>query len=102
MENNNPDLMKNRPVAAHANQYRDVYGSQSKSAFTTVSAFLSVVMFVLTLIAWITGSEIWKFILTPTFIALIISFFVARRGDRQNRPVEPHDNAEAIFKEHEE
>ena len=33
-------------------------------------------------------------------VALIISFFVARHADKQNAPVEPHDNPDAIFKEH--
>ena len=100
MENNNKDFMKNRPVAAQANQYQDVYGSQSKSTFTTISAVLTVVMFVLTLISWIVGNEILKAVFTPVFVVLVISFFVARHADKQNRPVEPKDHPEAIFKDH--
>ncbi len=101
MENNNKDFMKNRPVAAPANQYQDVYGSQSKSTFTTISAVLTVVMFVLTLISWIVGNPILQAIFTPVFVVLIISFFVARRADKQNAPVEPQDNPDALFKDHE-
>ena len=70
--------MKNRPVAASANQYKDVYGSQKKSTFTTISAVLSVITFV-----------------------LIISFFVGKHAEKQNSPVEKtQDNKEALFKDH--
>lgn len=100
MENNQKDFMKNRPVAATANQIKDVYGSQKKSTFQTVCAVLSVVMFILTVIAWVTDSLYFKVMFTPVLVALIISFFVARHNDRMNTPVEPQDNPDAIFKEH--
>jgi len=100
MENNQTDFMKNRPVAASANQIKDVYGSQKKSTFTVVSGVLSIVMLVLTVIAWVTDSLYFKVMFTPVLIALIISFFVARHSDKQNAPIEPHDNPDAIFKEH--
>ena len=91
MENNQTDFMKNRPVAAQANQFKDVYGSQKSSTRTTVSAVLSVIVFILMMIA----------IFIPLFVVLLISFFVARRADKQNAPIEPQDNPDAIFKEHE-
>ncbi len=100
MENNQKDFMKNRPVVSYANQVKDVYGSQKKTTFTTVCAVLSIVMFVLTVIAWVTNSLYFKIMFTPIFIALVISFFVARHADKQNAPVEPHDNPDAIFKDH--
>ena len=99
MENNHKDFMKNRPVAAPANQIQDVYGSQSKGAFTTVSAVLTVIMFVLTLITWINGHML-KYIFTPVLVILIISFFVARSADKKNAPVEPQEHPEAIFKDY--
>ena len=103
MENNNRDFLKNRPVVKEANQYQDVYGSQKKSTFTTVSAVLAVVMFVFTLISWINNNLIFKTIFTPVFILLLISFVVSFVTDRKNRPVVPDkdlENSESIFKDH--
>ena len=101
MENNQTDFMKNRPVAANANQIKDVYGSQKKSTLITVSAVLSVITFVLMMIAIFTGNRLMMVIFIPVFIALIISFFVAKRADRQNAPVEKaEDNKEALFQDH--
>lgn len=101
MENNQTDFMKNRPVAAAANQYKDVYGSQKKSTFTTVSAVLSVITFVLMMISIFTGNRLMMVIFIPVFVGLIISFFVAKRADKQNTPVEKtQDNKEALFKDH--
>lgn len=94
--------MKNRPVAAQANQFKDVYGSQRRSTFTTASAVLGVIDFILVLIAIFTGNNLMMVIFIPLFVILLISFFVARHADRQNAPVEPKDHPEAIFKEHEE
>lgn len=101
MENNQTDFMKNRPVAAQANQYKDVYGSQKSSTRTTISAVLSVLSFILMMIAIFTGNNLMMLIFIPLFILLIISFFVGKRADRQNAPAEPHENPEAIFKDHE-
>ncbi|MBQ3266118.1 MAG: hypothetical protein IJH07_10120 [Ruminococcus sp.] len=100
MENNQTDFMKNRPVAAQANQFKDVYGSQKGSTRTTVSAVLGVIVFILMMIAIFTGNNLMMLIFIPLFIILVISFFVARRADRQNMPVEPQDNEEALFKDH--
>lgn len=102
MENNQTDFMKNRPVAAPANQIKDVFGSQKKSTFTTVSAVLSVIMFVLMLISIIVGNKMLMIIFIPVFILLMISFLIGRRADRQNTPVEPVDHPEALFKDYEE
>ena len=101
MENNQTDFMKNRPVAAQANQFKDVYGSQKSSTRTTVSAVLSVIVFILMMIAIFTGNNLMMLIFIPLFVVLLISFFVARRADKQNAPIEPQDNPDAIFKEHE-
>lgn len=92
--------MKNRPVASPANQFKDVYGSQQKSTFTTVSAVLTVIVFILAVISVITGNNLMMIIFIPLFVLLLISFIIARRADRQNAPAEPQDNPEAIFKEH--
>ena len=101
MENNQTDFMKNRPVAANANQIKDVFGSQKKSTFTTVSAVLSVITFVLMMIAIFTGNRLMMVIFIPVFVLLIISFFVGRRADRQNSPVKKtEENKEALFKDH--
>lgn len=100
MENNQTDFMKNRPVAASANQIKDVYGSQKKSTFTTISAVLSVLTFILMLISIFTGNNLMMIIFIPLFVLLVISFFVARRADRQNTPAEPTENKEALFKDH--
>lgn len=100
MENNQRDFMKNRPVAAQANQYKDVYGSQKASTRTTISAVLTVVDFIILVIALITGNNLMTVIFAPLFIVLLLSFFVAKHADKQNTPVEPQDNPEAIFKDH--
>lgn len=101
MENNQTDFMKNRPVAAAANQYKDVYGSQKKSTFTTVSAVLSVIIFVLMIISIVTGNRLMMVIFIPVFIGLIISFFVGKHAERQNSPVEKEQtNKEALFKDY--
>lgn len=101
MENNQTDFMKNRPVAAPANQIKDVFGSQKKSTFTTVSAVLSVITFVLMMISIYTGNRLMMVIFIPVFIGLMISFFFGRRADRQYSPVEKaEENKEALFKDH--
>lgn len=101
MENNQTDFMKNRPVAAQANQFKDVYGSQKSSTRTTVSAVLSVIVFILMMIAIFTGNNLMMLIFIPLFVVLLISFFVGKHADKQNAPIEPQDNPDAIFKEHE-
>lgn len=102
MENNQTDFMKNRPVAAAANQIKDVYGSQKKSTFTTVSAVLSVLVFILMLISIFVGNGLLMGIFIPLFILLVISFFIGRHADKQNTPVEMKDNnEEALFQDHE-
>ena len=100
MENNQKDFMKNRPVAAQANQYKDVYGSQKSSTRTTVSAVLTVIDFIILTVALVTRNNLMIVMFAPLFIILLISFFVAKHADKQNRPIEPQDNPEAIFKDH--
>lgn len=100
MENNQKDFMKNRPVAAQANQYKDVYGSQKKSTRTTISAVLMVLDFILAVIAIITGNRLMMIIFIPLFFILLMSFIAAKRADKYNAPVEPRENTEAIFKDH--
>lgn len=100
MENNQRDYMKNRPVAAPANQYKDVYGSQKSSTRTTISAVLTVLDLILVIIAIITGNNLIMIIFIPLFVILLISFIVAKRADKQNAPIEPSENTEALFKEH--
>lgn len=93
--------MKNRPVAQQANQFKDVYGTQQKSTFTTLSAVLTVIVFIIALISLITGNSLMTVIFLPLFVLLLISFLVARRADKQNAPAEPSEHPDAIFKEHE-
>ena len=93
--------MKNRPVADKANQYKDVYGSQKKSTRVTLTAVVLILVAVLTIIAVIYQSYALLVLFVPALAGLIISLFVGRRADRQNTPVKPQDNSEAIFKEHE-
>lgn len=101
MENNQTDFMKNRPVAAFANQTKDVYGSQKSSTRTTVTAVLIALMTVFVIISLVNSNWFTFWIFTPVLVGLIIALFIGRRADRYNAPVEPHDSPEAIFKEHE-
>lgn len=100
MENNHKDFMKNRPGVERANQYQDVYGSQKSSTRTTISAALSVIVFILMMIAVFTGNRFMMLIFIPLFVVLMISFFVGRRADRQNRPAKLQEHPEALFKDH--
>ncbi len=100
MENNQKDFMKNRPVAAQANQYKDVYGSQSASTRTTVTAVLILVMIVCVIMSIIKSNWYTLGIFGTVLAALIISLIVGRRADRYNAPVDPQDAPDAIFKEH--
>lgn len=102
MENNQKDFMKNRPGAEKANQYKDVYGSQSVSTRTTVTAVLTLVMAICVIYSIIRANWYTFGIFGTVLVALIISLIIGRRADRYNRPVEPHDSPDAIFKEHEE
>ncbi len=94
--------MKNRPVAAQANQYKDVYGSQKKSTRTTLTVVLLLLMTLLTIIALIYHSYVLLALFVPTLIGLILALFIGRRADKYNMPVKSQDSPEAIFKEHEE
>ena len=101
MENNQTDFMKNRPPAAYANQVKDVYGSQRKSTRTTITVVLIVLLTVFIIISAINSNIIVLTIFSIILTALIISLIVGLRADRHNAPVEPSDDSEAIFKEHE-
>lgn len=94
--------MKNRPVAAQANQYKDVYGSQQKSTRTTVTALLIVLLTVFSIISLVNQNWLLLGCFAPVLIGLIISLFIGRRADKYNMPVLPKDSPEAIFKEHKE
>ena len=102
MENNQTDFMKNRPVAAYANQTKDVYGSQKKSTRTTITVILIVLMVFFIILSLVNTNWFTFWIFTPVLVGLIIALIVGRRADRYNMPVEPHDSPEALFKEHDE
>ena len=100
MENNQTDFMKNRPPAAYANQVKDVYGSQKSSTRTTITVLLTILLAVFVIISAISGNIITLSIFSFVLIALIISLIIGYRADKNNAPIEPHDQPEAIFKEH--
>ena len=94
--------MKNRPVADRANQYKDVYSSQSRSTRITITTLLIILLTIFSIIALINQNMILLGIFVPVLAALIISIFIGRRADKYNMPVKPSDSDEAIFKEHED
>lgn len=94
--------MKNRPVAAQPNQFKDVYGSQKSSTRTTVTAVLIFVMTLFVILSLVNQNYLLLTLFAPTLLGLIISLFIGRRADKYNTPVKPEDNPEAIFKEHED
>lgn len=100
MENNNTDFMKNRPVAAYANQTKDVFGSQQTSTRTTVTVVLMLLMLVLIIVSAVNAFWIGVGIFGTILVGLIISLIIGRRADRYNTPVKSEDSPEAIFKEH--
>jgi len=102
MENNQTDFMKNRPVAAFANQTKDVYGSQQKSTRITITVILMLLMIFFVILSLVNGNWFTFWIFAPVLVGLIIALFIGRRADRHNAPVEPHDSPDALFKEHEE
>ena len=61
-----------------------------------------MIVFILMMIAIFTGNNLMMLIFIPLFAVLLISFFVAKRADRQNAPVEPQDHPDAIFKDHDD
>ncbi len=94
--------MKNRPVAAQPNQYKDVYGSQKSSTRTTITVLLMLLMTVFVILSLVNGNYLLLGFFAPVLVGLIISLFIGRRADKYNMPVKPEDSPEAIFKEHEE
>lgn len=94
--------MKNRPVAALPNQYKDVYGSQKSSTRTTITAVLILLMTVFTILSLVYGNYLLLALFAPVLVGLLISLIIGRRADKYNTPVKPEDSPEAIFKEHEE
>ena len=102
MENNQKDFMKNRPVAASANQIKDVYTSQKASTRTTLTAVLVLAMIVCIILSIVWTNWCALAIFVTVLAALLLSLIVGGRADRSNAPVVPHDSPDAIFKEHEE
>ena len=92
--------MKNRPVAAFANQTKDVFGSQKKSTRTAITAILMILSAAFMILFAVNANWYPFGIFAVVLVGLILSLIVARRADRQNTPVEPHDSPDAIFKEH--
>ena len=100
MENNKPDFMKNRPVAASANQIKDVYSSQKPSTRTTLTVVLAAVDLIILIIGLVTGNWYLTVIFGPLLVIFILSIIIGFRADRQNTPPVPKDTSEAIFKDH--
>lgn len=93
--------MKNRPVAAAANQIKDVYSSQKPSTRLTVTAVLAVIDLIILLIGLITGNWFLTVIFGPLLVIFILSIIIGIKADRQNTPPVSKDNSDAIFKDHE-
>ncbi len=101
MENNKPDFMKNRPVAAPANQIKDVYSSQKPSTRTAVTAVLAVIDLIILIIGLVTGNWFLTVIFGPLLVIFILSIIIGIRADRRNIPPVSKDNSDAIFEDHE-
>jgi uncharacterized membrane-anchored protein YitT (DUF2179 family) len=101
MENNEHDFMKNRPVAASANQIKDVYGSQKTSTRVTVTVVLAVIDLIILIIGLVTGNWFLTAIFAPLLVVFVLSIIIGIRADRQNTPPVSKDTSDAIFKDHE-
>ena len=101
MENNKPDFMKNRPVAAPANQIKDVYSSQKPSTRRTLTVVLAVIDLIILIIGLVTGNWFLTVIFGPLLVVFVLSIIIGIRADRQNTSPVSKDISEAIFKEHE-
>ena len=101
MENNEHDFMKNRPVAASANQIKDVYGSQKTSTRVTVTVVLAVIDLIVFIIGLITGNWFLTVIFGPLLILFVLALIIGIRANRQDTPPEYNDTSDAIFKDHE-
>lgn len=77
MENNKTDFMKNRPVAASANQIKDVYGSQKSSTRLTVTAVLAAVDLIILIIGLITGNWFLTVVFGPLLIPTLFIYMTA-------------------------
>ena len=92
--------MKNRPVAAYANQTKDVFGTQKTSTRTTITVVLMILMIVFIVMSAVNSFWIGVGIFGTVLFGLIISLIIGHRADRYNMPVKGKDSPEAIFKEH--
>ncbi len=102
MENNQKDFMKNSPVADKANQYKDVYGTQSKRTTNFLTKLLAVITAGLSLLYFFRGAVVVGCIFAFVFLALVVSTAVARANERAYEKPENINHPDAIFKDHEE
>ena len=100
MENNQTDFMKNHPGSQTANQFKDVYGSQKRSTFVTVTAVLAVIDLIIFVIGLITSNNFIIIVFGPLLAILFLSVILGVRADRQNTPPEPTEHPDAIFQDH--
>lgn len=102
MENNERDFMKNRPVAASANQAKDVYGPMKKTSVNIITVLLSVVLLLCIVSNFINGRILWGCIFIFLLLLLLLSRFVAYKSEKASTKPEVKDHPDAIFKDHEE
>lgn len=97
MENNQTDFMKNRPVAAFANQAKDVYGSQQSSTRITLTVVLILLMIAGIILSLIYGNYYLLAVFTAALMGLIISIVIGKRADRYHAPVDDKFNENEKF-----
>ncbi|MBQ8057631.1 MAG: hypothetical protein IJ275_04780 [Ruminococcus sp.] len=102
MENNERDFMKNRPVAANANQAKDVYGSMKKGSVNLITLLLTIVLLVCTISNFVSGRIMWGIIFTFLLIVLLLSQYVSHKSSKVNSKPDKCEHPDAIFKDHEE
>ena len=102
MENNERDFMKNRPVAANANQAKDVYGPMKKTSVSLITVILTVVLGVFAVTNFISGRILSGSMFTVLVLILLVSVYVSAKSTKVNSKPVKQDHPDAIFKDHEE
>lgn len=100
MENNQKDFMKNRPVAASANQAKDVYGTMKKSTISILTVILSIILIACAVACFVRARVLSGILFLVLLAILIVSTVVAKKSDRANSvPTEKTYHDDTIFKD---
>ncbi|MBR2715376.1 MAG: hypothetical protein IKB73_04115 [Ruminococcus sp.] len=94
--------MKNRPVAASANQAKDVYGPMKKTSVSFITVILAVVLCVCSVVNFCAGRLLTGCMFAVLVAILIFSVYVSAKSTKASSKPEKSEHPDAIFKDHED